>query len=117
MARNHSRNTHSHQTPTPAQREEEERAHHQVMSNLLLTWRRCERAACRRVRACRGDMQACWRSRWRSLTEEDRNWFRDWIKARARGMTVAEAFDHADAEQARHAGLDARRAAGPTEKA
>lgn len=76
----------------------------QLLSNLFMTWKSCERAACRRARACEGDIQACWLRNWRSADENDRQWFRDWIKARASGMTVAEAFDHADARQAEASG-------------
>jgi hypothetical protein len=44
-------------------------------SGLFATWRLCDNAACRRARACRGEVRACLKAKFPLLPERVRDWF------------------------------------------
>jgi hypothetical protein len=95
--------------------EENLRAHDarkRMMCNTFRLWEVCDAPACRRAHSCVGDMHACFERQWAAIPEEEKAWLRAGIKARAAGLSSAEAARAADAEVARHnelmASLNAR---------
>jgi hypothetical protein len=55
-----------------------------VWGNALSLWRLCGNAACRRARACRGNVRLCFPRNFPLLPEGVRDWFEALAEARAR---------------------------------
>lgn len=72
---------------------------------LFQFWQICQEKPCRRAQSCVGDMHACFARHWPLVPEEQKNWFRAFIKAWAGGVSKQQAARIADAEAARIAAL------------
>ncbi|MGV3633139.1 MAG: hypothetical protein ACO1NY_02240 [Pseudorhodoplanes sp.] len=79
-----------------------------ALCRALGFWRVCGKPPCRRALDCKGDAQACFRTFWWQMPEENRVWVRAAIRASAGGLGKKAAAKAAAAEAERWRELQMR---------
>ena len=69
----------------------------------LALWRLCDKAACRRLHGCCGEVRSCFPARFELLPDGVRDWFLALMYARSLKMTFDEVMEEIAGTEAQHA--------------
>lgn len=90
---------------TESQRRQQEEETDRTVHDLFAFWTVCREKPCHRARGCVGELRPCFERHWPLVPEENKNWWRAFVKAWATGISKEAAALAADAEMERQRAL------------